>query len=264
MTCKTLVGYCRGVNPKSRRVLGWMAEGAVGQGDRYLNDVAPFEIRPGTEGVFYGTDRDTIRVLREHRKQGIPFYYVDNAYIGEKGTAYRVTKSALTAENSKLHPGANSKGRRWAELHRTVRPWRRGRHILVALQSQLYFNLFVGIHRNIWLDLTLREIRKHTDRLIITREKPGKKYLASLDDQLRNCHAVVTWNSTVAIRALEVGVPAFCLDPLNSFKMVCPSDLSLIEDPPRRARRVEMFRWLADNQWTDREIINGECWKAIR
>lgn len=248
-------------------MVGVFLEGAVAAGHAKIGIASPPNEPPQNDiTVLFGLSQATMRAWKEINKHGRPYIYIDNCYIGMRKKTYRVTINAITAQTYDRHPGEDSQGRRYETLGLHPKPWRRdGKHILLCLQSELYFKLLVGIDRAIWIDRTCKEIRKYTDRRIIIRDKPnGMRPQPELETQLNFCHAVVTWNSTVAVHAMVAGVPAICLDPFNSFRSVCSGDLHTIEDPLKGAGRRELFHWLADNQWTNEEIQNGRCWSVLK
>lgn len=216
--------------------------------------------------VFFGLSQPTIRAWREIQKHKQPFVYIDNCYMGKPKAHFRITPHAITAQTVKQHPGMNSGGRRFEALNIHPKPWRRdGDHILLCLQSELYFKLVVGEARSQWIENVCAELQKYTDRTIIVRDKPNKvRPQPTLEEHLDRCHMVVTWNSTTAVKALINGIPAICLDPQNSFRSVCFTGLKDIENPIRVEGRKELLHWLADNQWTADEIRDGTCWSAIR
>lgn len=223
----------------------------------------PNVTKPNEIAVFFGVSPSTHRSWKAHRGE---YVYIDNCYLGKRGDYFRVTRNALMASSLESQPGELSNGKRFRDLGIRFRPWRReGRHILLCLQSPLYYDLLMGVDRKDWIAEVCRTIRKYSDRPIILREKPNfRDDITPLVGQLESCHAVVTWNSTAALQAISAGVPAFCLDPNNSFRSVCPSNLKTIEDPRRGARRLELFHWLADNQWSKDEIESGQCWTTLR
>jgi len=266
-----LVGFFAPDNPKQRAMIMHFVWGVRSERGLKLKDTIricapPIPIKPNEVGVFFGLSNATFREWRAMNRRNGKYVYIDNCYLGDRGFHFRVTPDAVMAQTPEEHPGEDSNGKRFEALGIRFRPWRRsGRHILVCLQSELYFKLLCGTSRQAWVERTCRELRQHTDRPIILRDKPNRdRSFGPIEGQLENCHAVVTWNSTSALEAIRRGVPAYCLDPNNSFRTVCQSDLATIEEPMRGARRLELFQWLADNQWTKDEIESGRCWTTIR
>jgi hypothetical protein len=140
-----------------------------------------------------------------------------------------------------------------------------------------------------WASNVIRELRKYTDRELVIRAHPGDKgsrdYLSpknlmkkigilkgvrlskpgtSLEEDLKNCWAVVNHNSSPTVGAAIEGYPVFLTDPAKSqVKDVANTDLSMIESPVLIDRqswieRISMFHWNFD------EIENGQCWSHMR
>lgn len=247
-------------------MVGHFAAGVASTGDRVRVINPPQTIPRDNIGVFHGLSRGTRHIFEKTRAAKQPFVYIDNCYVGRRSEWFRVTNNALMAQTPETHPGAKSDGQRFKALEINIDPWQEnGSHILLCLQSDLYFELLVKRPRARWVSQVGGALRTYTDRPIIIRDKPNQhREQPPLSDQLKNCHAVVTWNSTVAVEAMIKGIPAICLDPFNSFQSVCSNDLSTIENLKKRSGRLALLEWLADNQWTKYEIQSGQCWTAIR
>jgi len=192
----------------------------------------------------------TLRAAQAHGD----WYYIDNAYFGRE-TYYRVTRNALQYRG-KERPD----WRRWARLRQPVEPWRRdGRDILLCLQSEVFHDL-IGQPRAAWVANVRAELRRHTDRPVIVREKGDATPLSA---QLADCWAVVTLQSNCALDSICSGVPAFVLGESAAAPLAL-SDLSQIERPLYRDDREPWLATLAGQQWTLDEFRNGTAWSALR
>ncbi len=78
----------------------------------------------------------------------------------------------------------------------------------------------------------------------------------TLEAALSNCHAVVTWASGIAARALVAGVPVFYEAPAIVCAGACTRGLEGIESPrtPDRLPALERLAWA---QWSVSEIARG-------
>jgi hypothetical protein len=211
--------------------------------------------------VLWGVDKATLPLWNEIQRTKHQFIYVDNGYFRSKwqgGDHYRITV------NAEQHSGVgSSNGERWKRLDIQIKPWRRdGKHILIACQSDFWHERHghgsaAGFSANV-----TRALRQFTDRLIVSRMKPiGVHKEPPLSESLKDCWAVVTHSSMVALEAMLQGIPAFVLAKC-ALSPVSLSDLSKIETPVY----PELEHWaavLADNQWTLNEIRNGTAWKAL-
>jgi hypothetical protein len=182
---------------------------------------------------------------------------------------------------------------RWTKLSANLgielRDYRtNGNHILLCLQRNGGWSMG-GYDVIDWTAKTIKEIRKHSTRDIVIRAHPGDKgakgYLSpnnlikkigilkgvrlskdgsTLENDLKNCWAVVNHNSSPTVGAAIEGYPIFVTDPAHSqCAEIANLDLAQIETPnlPDRQRWIErlaMFHWSFD------EIENGECWTHMR
>jgi hypothetical protein len=183
--------------------------------------------------------------------------------------------------------------RRWDKIKKTVgfdlKDYRKnGNHILLCLQRNGGWSMG-GFDVVEWTAQTIKMLRVHTDREIVIRAHPGdkgsKSYLspnnlikkigllkgvrlskpgADLIDDLKNCWAVVNYNSSPAVAAAIEGYPIFVTDAARSqCSEIANTYLKNIESPEMFDRqkwieRISMFHWNFD------EISNGECWSHMR
>ena len=176
-----------------------------------------------------------------------------------------------------------------ADLGISLRDYRsNGNHILLCLQRNGGWSM--GSYDVIdWTAKTINELRKYSTRDIVIRAHPGDKgakgYLSpnnlikkigmlkgvrlsrdghSLENDLKNCWAVVNHNSSPTVGAAIEGYPIFVTDPTRSqCAEIANTDLAQIENPnlPDRqtwAERLAMFHW------NFAEIESGECWTHMR
>lgn len=178
---------------------------------------------------------------------------------------------------------------RWKKISRdlnlSLKDYRTtGNHILLCLQRNGGWSMG-NIDVVSWINSTIREIRKYSDRPILIRPHPGDKqakfYLkdyhiqakhhnlqistaSSLTDDLKNCWAAVNHNSSPVVGAAIEGIPIFVTDPQKSqCAEVANVDFSTIENPILYDRlpwvqRLSMFHWKFA------ELISGECWRHMR
>ena len=85
-----------------------------------------------------------------------------------------------------------------------------------------------------------------------------------LEQDLKNCWAVVNYNSSPAVGAAIEGYPVFITDPNRSqCREIANVDLSKIENPnlPDRLswlQRISMFHWNFE------DLRSGRCWSHMR
>jgi hypothetical protein len=154
-----------------------------------------------------------------------------------------------------------------------------GDHILVCLQRVDGWSM-CGLSVQEWLDNTVNEIRKYSSRPIIVRKHPGDRrqdhlqfsnqYTISatpkLADDLQNCWATVTYNSSPGIASLIYGVPVFVTDtePKQSQTWpACNTDLKLLDNPIMHDR-TDWINKISQSHWNDDEVASGQAWTFIR
>jgi len=163
------------------------------------------------------------------------FYYMDSGYVGNyKSSAnphgwklwHRIVKNDV--QHNKIIDRPDD---RWSKLEYTIESRKTGNHILLVTPSEKPCK-FYGIDRNAWVRETVAEIKKYTERPIIIRDKVSRqqRITNTIFDDLKDCHALVTYQSIAAVESVLYGVPAFTLAP-TAADPVCDKNLSLIEQP---------------------------------
>ena len=174
---------------------------------------------------------------------------------------------------------------RWTQISSDLgiylKDWRKnGKHILICTQRNGGWSM-QGKSVIDWLDDTVSELRKYTDRPIVVRGHPGDKnaknylkpnsqYFISRNENiladLRNSWAVIVHNSTPSVAASIEGIPAFITDPVPETSQafgIANINLSRIETPemPDRQKWIER---LAMCHWKRDELISGAAWAHMR
>jgi len=116
-------------------------------------------------------------------------------------------------------------------------------------------------------DKTVAEIKKYTDRPIkvrLKRPRDDRFIQNTLEDDLKDSHCLVTYNSVAACEAIINGTPAFTLGP-NAAQQLAKHDLSEIENPyiPSDDEREAWLRHLSYSQFTRTEMNNGTAWGIL-
>jgi len=210
--------------------------------------------KPGAS-VVWGVLRGSKDVIDTAIARGDIFYYVDHAYFarGHK-SHYRMTRNRFDAGAVRQCPND-----RLAELNVDLHPWNEGGRSIIVCPPTDYFMHAHDCHS--WLDDTLAELRKHTDRPIVIREKKGSAPLEPLAEALADAHALVTHSSNVAVEAAVLGTPVFVSDA-SAARPVGLSDLSLIETPAHPPRKPWLAH-LAYSQFSFEEMQSGKVWRLL-
>lgn len=208
------------------------------------------------------------KLVKLCEQQGRDYYYIDTGYIGnlnKRKDWHRVVKNGM--QHSKVRydmPGDrfNLIAQHFDYLQ--FKKWHKtGDNILVVTPSEKPCK-FYGIDRDTWVETTLNDLQKYTDRKIIVRDKSlrrdrvgsGSIYQQFVNDKI---YCVVTYNSIAATEAIGFGIPAFTFAP-NAADPFCLKDLSKIEDPyyadPEKV--IKWQHWLAYCQYTSTQLRSGK------
>lgn len=162
------------------------------------------------------------------------------------------------------------------------RPWRQnGRYILVCLQRNGGWSMGGQSVLN-WLDDTLAELRRWTNRPIVIRAHPGNQEIirdikikqsacvisdaADIRTDLDHAWATVTYNSSPGVASLLWGVPVWVTDPESAKSQAWPMahrKLSKIEDPFYCDRQA-LYDRLGQCHFSADELTSGMAWRFMR
>ena len=198
------------------------------------------------------------------------FYYLDTGYFGNERNAtnpngwkhwHRVVKNNLQHGEIISRPDD-----RFKQFNKKFTPWKKdGRKILIAAPDEKPCR-FYGIVKDDWVNNTIAEIKKYTDRPIEIRERAPKRIDRTVTDTLQaaldnDVFALVTFNSVAAIH----GIPAFTMAPCNAANPVALQDLSQI-NTPYYADSDKLYAWachLSYGQFHINELKNGTAKRIL-
>jgi len=200
------------------------------------------------------------------KENGRDFYFVDTGYYGNTKNKnwHRVTKNSLQYCGELRDVPAD----RYIKAHGYTKKFTSGGKILLCPPSDKAMS-FYGEDLDTWMETTLAEIKKHTDREVVIRLKKSRKervFTDTIQDALQDdVHCLVTYNSIAAIEALMEGKPAFVLGQ-NAASPLCSNDLSKLETPlyPSEDEVMYLLSNLAYHMFTVTELQNGDAWRLIQ
>jgi hypothetical protein len=160
--------------------------------------------------------------------------------------------------------------------------WKRtGQHILLCLQRDGGWSMD-GLGVCAWLNTTIPEIRKYTDRPIIIRGHPGSTKIMpevakswpnviisqtpDIRTDFNRAWATITYNSSPGVASLLWGIPTWVTDPVPERSQAWPeasNDLSTIENPILKDR-TEFYYKLAQCHFNQQELVSGAAWQFMR
>lgn len=186
--------------------------------------------------------------------EGRPFWQIDNGFVksakGQETGYYRFSYRSLS-------PILMREPSTTRDKEAPMRPWRTGgSHILIAMPGEM-FGRSLGMNMEEWKSTIVQRVKKKTRRRIIVRQKTSATPLSS---HLRDCWAVVTHSSNVAVDAVRAGVPVF-VEPTCPASPVGRLDLEL--DYPAMPDRTQWMRSLMSQQFTLNEMRSGVAEKWL-
>lgn len=199
------------------------------------------------------------------------FYFVDTGYFGNEATQsnpngwkywHRIVKNNLQHGNEIVNRPAD----RFQNFKKKFQPWKKdGRKILIAAPDEKPMK-FYEKDLDLWLEETIKEIKKYTDRPIEIRRRNKLRLTRTTVDTLQDAldndvFALVTFNSNAAVESIFHGIPVFALAPQSAAAPVSLNDLSKIENP-YYPDKDKLFAWgchLAYGQFHISEMQTGKA-----
>ncbi len=207
--------------------------------------------------VVWGQEWLTSRIVPPAVRSGRPFWVIDNGYWqpargGSRGY-YRLTYRGMSpvllrGDDLRLAPVP-------------LKPWRRdGKHILLAMPG-VHFGLATGIDVKGWCDQIVGDVFAKAQKLGRELRVRMRNETRPLANDLRDCWALVTHSSNVAVDAAIAGIPVF-VAPTSPAAPIGRTDLELGE--PIMPGRKKWLRSLASQQFTLAEMASGEAWRWMQ
>ena len=214
------------------------------------------------------------KIMKQCLADGNNFYYMDSGYVGNnvstrnsQGIKYyhRIVLNDLQHRIIRPRPSD-----RWDRLEVTPHPRRTGHKIIVAAPDEKPCRYY-GIDQQQWIKETVAEIKKHTDRPVVVRERAPKREDRVLNEPLsqvlaQDVHALVTFNSIAAVESILAGVPAFVLAPSHVAEPVANRDLAMIEKVfyPDQDLLMAWCHSMAYGQYHVRELKDGTAFRMMQ
>jgi len=234
----------------------------------YKYDVTMDGMTPVLRGIL------KYKIMQKCLADGKNFYYVDSGYVGNNISRTNRMGNKLyhrIVRNDSQHKTIVPRpADRWQALDIVLKPRKFGRKIIVAAPDEKPCR-FYGIDQQQWVEQTVAEIKKYTDRPVEVRQRAPKRIdrvsTAPLHRVLANdVHALVTFNSVAAVESIFAGVPAFVLAPSHVAEPVASKDLSCIESPVW-ADQDTLDAWchsMAYGQYHVRELRDGTAFRMMQ
>lgn len=212
--------------------------------------------------VLWNRHRHHEATAAAYEAAGATVLIVENGYFGRNfnGTEwYAIARSQ--------HNGAGTwpdgDAARWASLRVELQPWRNGNEIVVLATRHMGSEQCREPQG--WSEKIAERLRKETDRPVRIRAHPGPQKVppkVSLEDDLSDAWAAVTWGSSAGLRALALGVPVFHGFPRWIGASAAHPVGHAIEDR-WTGDREPMFHRVATAMWSRGEIENGDAFRCL-
>jgi hypothetical protein len=223
--------------------------------DRFSYDLNP--------SAFWGFIENNQTVINALYTAGVDWYFWDMPYYGrwmpntKTEFHWRGCKNSIHYKKTHNYPGD-----RFAQWNVKLEPKCSGDKILICPSSETITRWYTGVGVKQWIENTVEELKKHTDRPIEIRPKPRNAKTSGpaaatipFSVQAQNSYCVITCASISAVEAQLLGILTIS-DPNSFAAEVSNTKLSNIEnltefDP------TQWFYNLAYSQFTHSEIENG-------
>ena len=213
--------------------------------------------------MFWGFVNNNMALVKVLEARKHTYWFTDTPYFG------RFDNNNLKADNhywrickNKIHVPyiKGCKSDRFEKFEMKVKaPNFKGKNILVCPSSESIHN-YLG--RPNWLNETITEIKKYTDRPIKVREKPRGRGTSGpseakipLSEELKDAWVCVTSCSISAVEAQCMGIPTIC-DVKSFAEPVSANHFADIENPYFVGAEDWLYS-LAYQQFTPEEFENG-------
>jgi len=201
-----------------------------------------------------------LRGTGELYKKSKDFWYVDHGYFSQSSRNFFGNKTIVNkldgyfriVHNDFWHSGlVNFDSSRFDKLNlNIIKQKSEGEYIIISeptTDAMTYYNL-----QN-WTQNTINEIKKYSNRKIITHNRNSKLHLKDL---LINAWAFVSDHSSAGFLSMMQGVPAF-------FTNKTLKNIGDIKDIENHSIDYNILYNLAYGQWNLTEIRSGEAWDFL-
>ena len=272
----------------------------LGVPNEQSTEVETFNYRPSNLAVIQGWAHENSgtaphlafrrRIINEQKKNNLHTLAIDsNLFLyrdpDNTNQYLRFSLDGIFPTTGEYFAGSHDPSR-WKEIKRNLgidlKPWRSdGDHILICLQRNGGWSMG-NLDVMEWCRKTVKEIRRRSNRPIVVRSHPGDKkassyissapkgvtisHSTSILDDLKNCWACVTYNSSPGVAAAIEGVPVFVTDPQpqnSQAYAVANADIKYIEQPEIYERQ-DWIEKICMSHFNFQDLKSGVAWNIIK
>lgn len=254
-------------SPKMDKIFGAMTEGFP---NTSIN-TTPFDL-----AILWGLIGNNVTRIKHGEK---PFIFCDMPYHGRLDTSGKLTNRDYDESYWRFCYGGihcntqlDLPSDRFDEWGIELAPYQEGKYILMCPSSESVTMLLHGMTVSQWVETTRKQIQRHTSKPIRVRLKPRARGTSgpaavqggqlTIEEDLKDVHALVTSASLTAIDALKAGVPVFTTSDSCPAAWCAHTDFSML-DNPNKYDRQKLFNNLAWKQFSIEELRNGTAYKCM-
>ncbi len=181
---------------------------------------------------------------KQYIRDGTDFLYGDHAYFDRGWDKHHFRLIRNGHHLTKVLDRPDDRLKRW---NVKIEPWRTGGRDIVIIPPSTYYVEIYGLKD--WLQNTIAELKRHTDRHIHVKQSKGRLRECLLEEH--DAHAVVCCISAAGMEAALLGVPVFSTPNCCSWPITA-GPLEQIETPERPDRHawacsLAYANWHADD-----------------
>lgn len=240
--------------------------------------VRGFKHEPSEIAVVFGVYKSKIpkshprgKVIQRQRSNNLDVIVLETGYVNRGDGENHHYAAGFNGLNGRADfRNKSMDDERWRVLNTPLRPYSPGEKVVLC--GQVPWDASVDMHDHVkWLRQTASNLQKITSRKIVFRPHPlapippiqGCEFSQRpLEEDLKNAHCVVTFNSNSAVEAAIYGKPVFAFDEGSMVWDIANKSL-LDVDAPNYPDRKQWANNLAYAQWTLNEMRDGVTWRHL-
>ena len=201
-----------------------------------------------------------LRGTGEAIKKSNNFWYIDHGYFKQSSRSFQNNRTIVNSwdgyfrvvHNDFWHSGlGNFPADRLKKLKLEFKDQKKKGDYIILSEPTIDAQNFYNLHD--WTNITIKKIKKYSDRKIIVHNRYSKTPLKKL---LENAWAFVSDHSSAGFLSMLEGVPAI-------FTNSTLENIGKLENIESIPINYQVFNNLAYGQWSYKEIYEGEAWKFL-
>jgi hypothetical protein len=255
------------------RVLKAFADGCKGQ------LVEGWKYEPSQVAVIFGVYKSRVpisfprgQIFQRQRGQNLDVIVLETGYINRgDGEAHHYAAGFNGLNGRADFRNRDMPSDRAEKLGVQLKPYREGSKVILC--GQVPWDASVeGSDHLTWLQATAERLQAYSKRPVVFRPHPLARNAykplgipvstVHFSEDLKDAHAVVTFNSNSGVESIIDGVPVFAGDHGSMCWELANKTLIRIDVPNRPSRE----QWLSDlcyAQWNLEELRSGEAWEHL-